>query len=157
MTLLSLGSAKFNQAPSLQFAPKAAVNSGYLKILCSGELNAQGADRRLFVRLNKLTTGYQGYVLMTGHAGSGEWDGSGFYIGRNGWLLDANFSFEFTLAAYAYSQKITGTGQSTFVHGNNTVLGYEAHSFLVTNQPITSVEIVFSGGVASGDAHFYAL
>jgi hypothetical protein len=155
--LKELGTAKFEESPTLSFKTKTAIGAGFLKILGSGELNANGADRRLFVRINGLKSGYQGYVLMSGHAGAGEWDGSGFYLGRNGWALDANFSFEFTLAAYATSQKITGNGQSVFVHGNNSVLGYEAHSYFVTNQPIQSVDIEFTGGVAIGDAHFYLL
>lgn len=152
-----LGTKSFDQSPALRFSPSAAVTSGYLKIFCSGELNAQAADRRLFVRLNGKTSDYQGFVLMNGHAATGEWDASGLYLGRNGWLLDAAFSFELTIAKFSTSQKITANGQAVFAHGNNTILGYESHNFLVMNQPVTSVDIGFSGGVASGDAHFYLL
>lgn len=94
---------------------------------------------------------------MNGHAVMGEWDNSGFYVGRNGWSQDATFMLEYTLAISPTSQKITGAGQATFAHGNDTMLGFESHGFVVTGRPIESVQIRFTGGVATGISRFYTI
>jgi hypothetical protein len=154
MDTFELGEAAF-AGTGLSFAPKASVSSGFVKVLAAGELNAQAQDRRLMIRLNGKTDSYQGFVLMNGHAGAGEWDNSGFYAGRNGWGLDVTFMLDLTLAISPTVQKITCNGSATFAHGNNTILGYECHSFLVTNQPITKIDIGFTGGVATGITRFY--
>lgn len=139
------------------FAPTTPITSAHIKIVSSGELNAQGQDRRLLLRLNTATNGYQGFVHMGGHHGAGEWDNSGFYLGRNGWGLDATFSVEFTIAINSNAQKVTGSGFTVFAHGNNTILGYECHSFLVTNPPVSRLELLFTGGVATGVTRIYRM
>ncbi|MDR6759801.1 hypothetical protein J2Y48_005119 [Mycoplana sp. BE70] len=150
-----LGEAQFG-GNSLAFTPNSGISNGCVKVFATGELNAQAADRRMLIRVNGAGAGYQGFVLMNGHAGAGEWDNSGFYSGRNGWGQDATFMLEYTLAVGPTSQKITGTGQTTFAHGNNTIVGYETHGFLVTNQPLTRIEVIFTGGVVAGPpARFY--
>jgi hypothetical protein len=135
----------------------APISNGIVKVLGFGALESQGADRRLFVRVNGIAGSYQSFCLMNGHAGAGEWDNSGFYIGRNGWYLNADASFEFTMAISPFSQKITGSGLATFGLANNTILGYESHGFLATNQPIGSVQVQFGGGVWRGDLRFVLL
>jgi hypothetical protein len=153
MAFETLGEAAF-AGMGLSFSPATGVSSGFIKLLAAGELNAQGQDRRLLIRLNGQSDGYQGFVLMNGHAGSGEWDNGGFYIGRNGWHLDVTFGLDLTIAISPTVQKITCNGSSTFAHGNNTILGFECHSFLVTNQPITRIDIGFTGGVVTGITRF---
>ncbi|WP_137934561.1 hypothetical protein [Mesorhizobium comanense] len=156
-----LGEAKF-ELNALSFKPKSALTSGFVKILANGELNAQGADRRLLITVNNQNSGYRGFVMMNGDASAGEWEqapggGPGFYVGRNGWSIDATAMVEFTLAISPTSQKITGSGLSTFALGDGRILGYQSHGYLVTNQPISSIEVAFVGGVAVGYSRFYLL
>jgi hypothetical protein len=156
MTIDLLSEQQFSGS-GLSYAPSSAISSGFVKILATGELNGQAADRRLLLRINGKDSGYQGFVLMNGHAGNGEWDGSGYYLGRNGWHLDATFMVEFTLGISSTAQKITGAGTSTFAHGNNNILGFECHGFCVTNAQLSRIELVFTGGVATGMTRVYRM
>jgi len=144
-------------AQSLTFVPNSPVKDGFIKIHSSGKLAAKGGDQRLLIRVNGANTAYRSFVHMGGDAGLGEWDDRGFYIGRNGWSLDAAFSLEFTLAVNSSSQKIVGSGSSVFALGDNRILGYESHGFFVTNQPISQIQILFTGGVADWQSRFYQI
>ena len=53
----------------------------------------------------------------------GEWEETGLYIARNGQALDADFLAFITLSYMAGAQKIVSSGKSTFVMGNNSILG----------------------------------
>lgn len=129
----------------------------HIKIFAAGDLSAQAADRRFLLRLNGLPTGYQSFVVMDGHYHTGEWDGSGFYVGRNGWYLDASVTIEYTIsAAMNQQQKRLGHGLSTFGLGNNSILGYQCNGFLVTDKPIQSVSLIVTGGVFSGALKVYS-
>lgn len=139
---------------------KGAAPADYLKVYASGELAANGGDRRFYLRINGIDSGYQSFILMNGHGSVGEWDGLGYYVGRNAWGIDADYSIEFTIAAASMSNMRTGFGLSTFGHANRNILGYEAHGFLVSNQPITieSVSLfVTPGGVVTGKMKVFAI
>ncbi|MDM5277141.1 hypothetical protein QUF95_07090 [Paenibacillus silvae] len=134
-----------------------SVKDGFVKIFVSGELAAQSRDRRIFLRINGVTSSYQSFTLMNGHAGAGEWDTSGIYLGRNGWNLDSNFLSEIKLGIFSKSQKITANGLTTFALGDNRILGYEHHGFLVTSSPLSSISVGFDSGVASGKSSVYVM
>lgn len=134
----------------------ASVSDGFIKIYASGHISSQGKDHRLVLRINGDAGNYQSYVLMSGHASAGEWDNSGIYLGRVGWGQDADFSTEITIAANSKSQKINVAALTNFSLGNNLILGYEAHGFYVSSQPVTSAVVQFTdNAVASGLAHAY--
>jgi hypothetical protein len=137
-TTTDITASKFN----IEFA---ALSNGFIKVFITGKIAANGADHRLLLRVNNASGNYVGFILMNGHAGGGEWDGSGFYLGRNGWGLDADFSIEVMVAVNAASSKITASGLSTFSHANNTILGYEFHGFYVGSGPISSLDFAFTG------------
>ncbi|MBX9731588.1 MAG: hypothetical protein K2X59_09685 [Sphingomonas sp.] len=126
------------------------VTDGFIKIYLAGELAAGGADRRLFMRINGRDSGYTGFVKMEGHAALGEWDGSGAYIGRSGWNLDASFSAEILVARHDKMKSIVTSGLSTFLMANNKIIGMQHHSSILSNSGISSLEFLFNGGVASG-------
>jgi hypothetical protein len=130
--------------------------AGFLKVFAAGELTAQGGDRRMLIRLNSESQGYKGYVSMTGnHTLPQEWDSSGFFLGHNGWALNASFMAEFTLAFQPNAKQVSGSGFSTFSHGNGTMLGYECHGVFVTQSPIQRFEIGFDEGAATGTVRLY--
>jgi hypothetical protein len=134
----------------------ASISDGFIKIYASGHITSQGKDHRLVLRINGDTGNYQSYVLMSGHASTGEWDNSGIYLGRTGWAQDADFSTEVTIAANSKSQKIDVSALTTFALGNNLILGYESHGFYVSTQPVTGAIVQFTdNAVASGFAHAY--
>jgi|GEM_PF-1802046 len=130
----------------------------FIKIVANGELAAQGQDRRLLLRLNHAARSYKSYVDMGGDGRGGEWgDASGLYLGRNGWGRDATFSLEYTLAVNASAQKVVGSGNAVFADGSDAILGYASHGFFTTSDPITSVELLFTGGVATWNCKIYVL
>ncbi|WP_042190537.1 hypothetical protein NSQ90_21960 [Paenibacillus sp. FSL H7-0737] len=131
--------------------------NGFIKILATGELAAQGQDRRLLIRINGANTSYKSFVLMNGDSSAGEWDETGIYVGRNGWGLDATFSLDFTLGIFSNAQKITGTGSAVFAHGDNRILGYECHGFFVSNDSVRSIDVIFTGGTVNGHTRIYQL
>ncbi|MBH5315987.1 MULTISPECIES: hypothetical protein [Bacillus amyloliquefaciens group] len=151
-----LNTISFSNSTSTKYTQASPFGEGFIKIFGKGELAAKGTDQKLLIRLNgDNSNSYQGFVHMGGHHGAGEWDDTGFYLGRNGWHLDSTFMFEFTLAIDSNAQKITGSGSSTFALADNRILGYESHSFFVSNPPITSVEVLFTGGVVAGECQYY--
>ena len=158
MNLLATNSLNQQDSTIFEIPKLAPANAPYeyLKILVSGELAAGDNDRRCMLQINGITSGYTSFVVMNGHAGAGEWDGNGFYLGRNGWYLDASMSCEFTLATKSLLNKVTGHGLSTFSNGNNTILGYLAHGFVLNAQSINSVKVFFTGGVFTGSVKMYA-
>jgi hypothetical protein len=93
-----------------------------------GRIDAGGGDNRILVRLNDATSGYTGFVTMDGHAGGGEWDQRGFYVGRNGWSLDAHLSFEVVISLMP-GRKRVAHARSTFAHADERVLGFACHGF----------------------------
>jgi hypothetical protein len=155
MNLLS--ELSFNNSPNLILESPSI--SGIIKIVSCGKLSAEGQDCRLLIRFNGKRESYTSFVHMGGHAGLNEWGNpsEGIYVGRNGWYLDAIFSLEFTLAIIPGAQKITGSGLSVFALGDNRMLGYESHGVFVTDEPITSIEVLFTGGKVNGEARFYQL
>lgn len=139
---------------------KLLASGPFIKLVGSGELAAAGRDRRFLVMLTDSGGApkplfYNSYGLMNGHAHLGEWDGRGFYVGRNGWGLDASMAVEFTLTKNMLTNKIIGLGKSTFSMANQSVLGYEAHGFAIDNNPIEGVKLVFDGGTFSGSFRLY--
>jgi hypothetical protein len=157
MTFQLLSEAAFS-GNDVSFDRLDRASTGFIKVLATGHLNSQGVDRRLLLRVNRMTSGYRGFVLMQGDAGGGEWDETGFYLGRSGYNADAAFSLDLTIALPTSVQKITANGSSTFAHGaNNLLLGYECHSVLVTNRPITQIDLLFTGGVVTGMCRVYSM
>lgn len=136
------------------------ANVDGIKVAVSGELAAESADRRFLLQLNYrpgINHFYQSFVVMDGHAGMGEWDGRGFYVGRNGWGLDASVSIEYTISAAMLNMKRLGHGMATFAHGNNTILGYTCNGFVVSDEPIRSVSLLTNGGHFKGKMRLYAI
>lgn len=111
-----------------------------------GRLDARASDSHMLLRLNGARTGYQSFVVADGHYSAGEWDGSGLYIGRNGWHLDCDISFRYILATET-GRKRTGLGMSTFAHADDRIIGYSAHGFWNnTHSAISSIELWAVGG-----------
>ncbi|MGG1244029.1 hypothetical protein ABE187_14345 [Bacillus cabrialesii] len=133
---------------------------GYIKILGKGELAAKGGDHHLLIRLNGNDSfkSYRSYVYMGGDYVAGERDNTGFYLGRNGKNADSTFMFDYTLAIDPHTQKITGNGLSTFAVSNDEVkiLGYESHGYFVSEPLITSINVLFTGGVVNGEFKFFS-
>ena len=155
--MILIGDVPFRESPSVSFSPPSGVSNGFIKIHACGELAANSGDQKLLIRLNNSTSSYKSYVLMSGDANAGERETGGFYLGRNGWNLDATFSLEFTLAINPNSQKVVGSGNSVFALGDNRILGYESHGFFVTRDPISQIDIAFTGGVVKGQSRFYRI
>lgn len=150
-----LDTISFSNSTSTRYTQATPFRDGFIKIFGKGELAANRGDHKLLIRLNGKDSRYQGFVYMGGHAALGEWDETGFYLGRNGWNLDSTFMFEFTLAIDSNAQKITGSGSSTFAMADNRILGYENHSFFISNPPITDIEVLFTGGVVAGECQYH--
>ncbi len=111
-----------------------------------GRLDANSRDSHLIIRLNGSRTGYQSFVVADGHYHAGEWDGSGFYIGRNGWSLDSDISFRYIITVKTGMNR-TGFGSSTFAHADGKIIGYSAHGFWSnTHSTISSVQLWAVGG-----------
>ncbi len=93
-----------------------------------GHVLAHGNDDKMIVRCNHQNYSYRSFVLMDGDHHVGEWSKRGLYIGRNGWGLDAYFSFTLTLTLLKFNKRLA-FGQSTFVHSDERILGYTFHGF----------------------------
>ena len=150
----NLANINFDNSPSLRC--DTVPSSGIIKIVANGKLAAEGQDRRLLIRFNNDTESYRSFVHMGGDAGLNEWgETNGIYVGRNGWHLDSIFSLEFTFSIIPGAQKITGSGLSAFAMGDNRFLGYRSHGQFVTHEPISSIQLIFTGGTVNGEARFY--
>ncbi|RGL39013.1 hypothetical protein DXC69_03075 [Paenibacillus polymyxa] len=149
-----LGEVPFENSTGFDFS-FSPVTNGFVKIFISGELAAQSQDRKLLLQINGASSGYQSFILMNGHASTGEWDTSGFYLGRNGWSLDSTFQSEITIGVFSKAQKITANGLTTFALGDNRILGYEHHGFYVSAAPLSSIRVGFTGGAATGQSRVY--
>ncbi|MGU7369045.1 hypothetical protein [Bacillus cereus] len=147
----------FNNSASISFALPPL--RGMFKIVATGKLSAEGQDRHFLVRFNDQNNSYNSIIVMEGNIDNTiyEWDNTGFYIGRNGWGLDADFSMDYTFGRFQGAQKITGSGLSTFVHGNNNILGCESHGFFVSDEEIRNVQVLFTGGKVNGALSVYQL
>ena len=128
-----------------------------LMFLASGELSTGQQDYcKCLIRINGQSSGYNSFVIMAGNASGGEWDSSGFYAGRNGWGTDAGISIEYTISVASLANKRVGYGMATFAQADNRILGYTCNGFLVANDPVQSVELVFTnGGVATFTTTIY--
>jgi len=133
------------------------ISDGFIKLLIKGELDGQGRDSRLLLRLNGANSSYRSFVHMGGDYGAGEWDETGFYVGRSGWHLDATFSAEYIIAVNSRAHKITGSGSSIFGHGDNRILGYESHGHIAMNGGISKIDVILTGGVATGEVRCYLM
>jgi hypothetical protein len=129
------------------------ISIGYIKVFVSGKLAAQGRNHGIVMRVNDIAKNYMGFVLQNGRATPGEWDGAGFFLGRSGWNIDADFLCEITLAINASEQTVIGSGLTTFVDQNNkAMIGYEWHGLLATDFPVRSLSVGFLDG-ATMTAH----
>ncbi|PGO61803.1 hypothetical protein CN980_29170 [Bacillus cereus] len=148
---------RFANESQIDFISEPLTERGFIKVFIQGKLAAEGHDQRLLLRINDEKSSYRSFVHMGGDAGAGEWgDDSGIYLGRNGWNLDATFSAEFTIAVNTENQQvITGSGASVFALGNDTILGYESHGRLVSNDPVSKISFLFTGGQMTGYGKHY--
>ncbi|KEK21166.1 hypothetical protein BAGA_29590 [Bacillus gaemokensis] len=155
MNLLS--EMNFSDSPSVTLS--ASPISKMIKIVATGILSAEEKDFRLLIRLNGKSESYKSFIWMKGNVPEliGEWDTTGFYLGRNGWSLDANFTLNYTLGILPSAQKISGSGFSVFADGHNNIIGCESHGFFETDEEIRSIEVLFTGGKANGEVRFYEL
>lgn len=109
--------------------------------------SVQGRDTHFFITINNDTQNghYQSYVVADGHYSAGEWDQRSFYIGRNGWHLDAEVSVTYRIT-FNTGGKQVGSGQSTFIHGNNNIIGYVCHGCRsVDDKEISSITLSQAG------------
>ncbi|ETT37037.1 hypothetical protein C161_11028 [Paenibacillus sp. FSL R5-192] len=150
-----ISQADFDRTSNVICPVSNAVSDGYVKIIASGELAANNADHKILLRINGAKSSYKSYYLMTGNDNEAAWDETGILIGRNGRHSDANFFFEVTLSVFSKSQKILSNGCANSINGNNSLLGFENHGAFITNQPLSSLEIVFTGGVSTGQFRVY--
>lgn len=124
---------------SIEIDARVDADAKRVVIRYDGHIDAGGGDNRILVRLNDVATDYQGFVVMDGHAGAGEWDQRGLYVGRNGWGLDAHFSFALTISVMP-GRKRMAYGMSSFGHADERILGYTCQSFWAnTATPIQNV------------------
>lgn len=113
----------------------------------SGRIDARGRDNQLILRINGSASNYKSYVDAGGDYRAGEWGGpTGLYIGRNGWSLDADICFECRIGV-SPGRNRCAFGQATFMHGNQSIIGYASHgSWGDTNTPVNSLELFAIGG-----------
>ncbi|WP_181218418.1 hypothetical protein [Bacillus subtilis] len=156
-----LNKISVSDSPSAMYTLETPFGDGFIKILGKGELAAKGRDHHLLIRLNGNDSfgSYRSYVYMGGDYVAGERDNTGLYLGRNGKNSDSTFMFDYTLAIDSNTQKIAGNGLSTFSvsHPEVRILGYQSHGYFVSEPQITSIEVVFTGGVVNGNFEFYSL
>ncbi|MEK3699644.1 hypothetical protein NYE33_21945 [Paenibacillus sp. FSL R10-2199] len=137
----------------------APITDRKIKISTYGQLSAQGKNCRLLIRLNNDTANYKSYFNWGGNgAGEGDWDTTGFYVGRNKDGNDCTFSLEYTLTINSDSLKILGSGMANFVD-DNRVFGCESHGYFNTPiRSLTSIELIFlDNGIASWATKIYSL
>jgi hypothetical protein len=116
-----------------------------LVVRYDGRITSGGGDNRVFVRLNGATSGYTSIAVMDGHANGGEWEQRGLYVGRNGWSIDADFSFMMTISLMAGRKRVS-YGLSSFCHADERVLGYTCQGFWeTTTGTITDVSFWKAG------------
>lgn len=129
------------------------------RVVFQGSLSAGGQDRRVLIRPNGVTTGYKTLAVMDGDAGLGERDFTGFYVGRNGWALDADIAFEYTLSALTGRKRLYVEGSANFSLSNGAVLGFGRHGghWSDTTSNITSLWLGPSGGTITGKLLVFAL
>lgn len=151
----------YNQSPNLLIDLTAApLTDIKLRISAYGEISAQGKDHRLLIRLNGETSKYKSYYNWGGDGGGdGEWDTTGFYLGRNGNRLDSTFSLDYTLTINSKSQKVLGSGMSIFVNGDGKIYGCESHGYLETStSSLKRIELLFlDGGAVSWASKIYTI
>jgi len=132
------------------------------KVIFQGSIAAGGADRRILIRPNGVATGYRSFAYYEGDAVGSEWDNTGFYVGRNGWLGNGVFAFEYTISAITGRRRV-GFGEATFCDNYHTVsysiLGFTRASgyWGDTTTNITSLWVGPIGGTISGKLMVFAL
>lgn len=129
------------------------------KVVFQGTLSAGGSDRHILIRPNSSSSPYKCYAVYDGDAGGSDWNTSGFFVGRNGWGQNADFSFEYIISAQTGRRRV-GYGNSTFYHpSSNRILGFGRASgaWNNTGTNITSLRILPTGGTLTGRLMVFAL
>ncbi|WP_342497718.1 hypothetical protein [Bacillus sp. FSL R7-0672] len=127
--------------------------SGFIKVLVTGEIASNGADRRLLLRINGINSGYKSFVR---YGNDGDWGGNeGLFVGRSAWGLDGTFSLDYTIGYYSGAQRITGSGLCVFAAANGDIVGYETHGYLLGNAPVRNIDVLIAGGLVNGQIKIY--
>ncbi|MDD5092478.1 MAG: hypothetical protein PHQ23_16375 [Candidatus Wallbacteria bacterium] len=128
------------------------------KIFFQGSLAAGGSDRYILIRPNGSAAGYKSIAYYDGDAQGSDVRNDGFYPGRSGWNLDADFTLEYTISAVTGRRRI-GFGEACFWHTNAWYLGYgRAFGYWTdTANNITSIWMGPSGGTITGKVMLFAL
>ena len=129
------------------------------KVIFQGSIKEAGGERHILIRPNGISSGYSSFACWDGNSGGSNWDDSGFYVGFNGWSLNADFTFEYTISAITGRRRV-GFGESTFWHTGGLILGFGRASGywddIDTN--ITSLWVgPNGGGTISGNLMVFAL
>mgnify|MGYP000638353223 CR=1 FL=1 len=119
-----------------------------IKLFVGGQFSVDTGDFRFLLWVNDEDSNYNSFVLQDGShlkQTMPEWDSAGFYVGRNGWSIDASVSIEYTISAMG--NNLVGHGMATFGHDDNAILGYTCNGLLNSNKDITKVALMTTGGV----------
>ncbi|MEJ3719169.1 hypothetical protein WGM54_14200 [Paenibacillus polymyxa] len=154
MSFQLLYDQQFSRTNSVNCDCSQSVQSGFIKVLVTGEIASEGADRRLLLRLNGVNSGYKSFVR---YGDSGDWgDDSGLFVGRSAWKSDGTFSLDYTIGYYSGAQKITGSGLCVFASGND-IVGFETHGYMLGNGPVRNIDVLIAGGLANGHIKIYTI
>lgn len=138
---MKVGEVDLSGAQNYTFTGLNGNTQKMYKVVFQGTIAVASSDRYILIRPNGLTSGYNGYAIYDGSSGGADWSTSGFYVGRNGWSVNADVSFEYTFSAVT-GRKRTGFGRATFVHTNNNLLGYHSSGYWNnTSTNITSIQV----------------
>lgn len=127
---------------------KRPLEDGFARLFLSGEFVAGGRDHRLVLQFNGETGGYNSFVKGDGNDGCGEWQRDGVLLGRNAWHLNSQFSGDICIAVNAQTQRIMTSGLTSFAASDHQLIGYQAHGFLQTSDPLKEIRLRFLSKVA---------
>lgn len=154
MSFQLLYDQQFSKSNSVNCDCSQSEQSGFIKVLVTGEIASAGADRRLLLRLNGVTSNYKSFVR---NGNDGEWGAeNGLFVGRSAWHSDGTFSLDYTIGYYSGAQKITGSGLCVFASGND-IVGFETHGYMLGNGPVRNIDVLIEGGLANGHIKIYKM
>jgi len=84
-------------------------------------------DQKILIRPNgDGNANYRSFVVFGGDSSGGEWDGYGFYAGRNAYGYGANFIIEYDITSVgtAWTHIKVGSGKAVFWYTNGNTIEY---------------------------------
>jgi hypothetical protein len=123
------------------------LSAGYVTLRISGRFYAARQDHKILVRINGKTDGYQSScsggepaILLNVI----EYEQSAIFIGRSGWLGDADFLAEVSLSIIANGGIILASSHSVFFVPNHGLGNQRCSGAFPTFGPLQTLEIVVS-------------